>query len=50
MSPPQVYEKPTVEQVPIEEQINITELAAKGWYFEFPTKKVDMCILRNITR
>jgi hypothetical protein len=40
MSPPQQHEKAFLENVPVDEQINIKELAAKGYYFEFPTKKV----------
>jgi hypothetical protein len=40
MSPPQQYEQVTLNPVPLEEQIDIKELAAKGYYFEFPKKTV----------
>lgn len=40
MAPPQQYEPTTLDPVPTEEQIDIKQLAAKGYYFEFPEKTV----------
>lgn len=40
MSPPQQNEQVTLEPIPIEDQIDIKSLAAKGYYLEFPEKSV----------
>jgi hypothetical protein len=42
MSPPQQYEYVPLDTVPTDEQIDIKALAAKGYYFEFPEKKVRL--------